>query len=51
MGHTPKMTTWSSDWFPKLYELAVELIKRGKAYVDDLNGDEIADFREKKKDS
>ena len=27
------MTTFSSDYFPKLYELAVELIKRGKAYV------------------
>lgn len=26
--------TYSSDYFQDLYELAVELIKRGRAYVD-----------------
>jgi glutaminyl-tRNA synthetase len=31
----------ASDYFPKIYELAVELIKRGKAYVDSQTADEI----------
>jgi hypothetical protein len=26
--------TYSSDYFPELFDLAVELIKRGRAYVD-----------------
>lgn len=26
--------TYTSDYFPELYELAVELIRRGHAYVD-----------------
>lgn len=26
--------TYSSDYFPQLFDLAVELIKRGRAYVD-----------------
>jgi glutaminyl-tRNA synthetase len=33
LGWTPNPTTFSSDYFQTLYELAVELIKRGKAYV------------------
>ncbi len=32
---------FSSDYFEKLYQWAVQLIKDGKAYVDDQNGDEI----------
>jgi glutaminyl-tRNA synthetase len=31
----------ASDYFPKIYELAVELIKRGKAYVDSQSADAI----------
>ncbi|HEY5569541.1 MAG TPA: glutamine--tRNA ligase/YqeY domain fusion protein [Gammaproteobacteria bacterium] len=31
----------ASDYFPKIYELAVELIKRGKAYVDSQTAEEI----------
>ena len=31
----------ASDYFPRIYELAVELIKRGKAYVDSQTADEI----------
>lgn len=33
LGFEPHLITYSSDNFQHLYELAVELIKRGKAYV------------------
>ena len=33
LGHKPSRVTFSSDYFEELYALAVELIKRGKAYV------------------
>jgi glutaminyl-tRNA synthetase len=33
LGHEPVKVTYSSDYFDTLHELAVELIKRGKAYV------------------
>ncbi|MFH2144958.1 MAG: glutamine--tRNA ligase/YqeY domain fusion protein [Candidatus Omnitrophota bacterium] len=36
---------YASDYFEKLYEYAVELIKRGKAYVDDLTAEEIRVYR------
>lgn len=36
---------YASDYFPKLYEYAEELIKRGLAYVDDLSADEIRAYR------
>ncbi|MBN2484059.1 MAG: glutamine--tRNA ligase/YqeY domain fusion protein [Candidatus Omnitrophica bacterium] len=36
---------YASDYFEKLYAYAVELIKRGKAYVCDLPLDEIRVFR------
>lgn len=36
---------YTSDYFPKLYEYAVELIKMGKAYVDSLNEEEIREYR------
>lgn len=32
---------YASDYFEQMYSWAVELIKKGKAYVCDLNGDEI----------
>ncbi|KAK6134127.1 hypothetical protein DH2020_032127 [Rehmannia glutinosa] len=34
MGWEPFKITYSSDYFQELYELAVELIRRGHAYVD-----------------
>ncbi len=37
--------THASDYFPKLYELALELIRAGKAYVDHLKPDEIREYR------
>jgi len=36
---------YASDYFERMYEYAVELIKRGKAYVDDLSADEIREYR------
>ncbi|WP_419765194.1 MAG: glutamine--tRNA ligase/YqeY domain fusion protein [Arcobacter sp.] len=36
---------YTSDYFHKLYDYAVELIKMGKAYVDSLNEDEIKEYR------
>ncbi|RME82965.1 MAG: glutamine--tRNA ligase/YqeY domain fusion protein [Planctomycetota bacterium] len=46
---------FASDYFDQLYEWAVELIKKGKAYVCDLSQEEISKYRgapmEKGKDS
>ncbi|RXJ81167.1 glutamine--tRNA ligase/YqeY domain fusion protein [Arcobacter sp. F2176] len=36
---------YTSDYFSKLYDYAVELIKMGKAYVDSLNEEEIREYR------
>jgi glutaminyl-tRNA synthetase len=36
---------YASDYFDQLYEWAVQLIKKGKAYVDDLSADEIRQYR------
>lgn len=36
---------YASDYFDRLYELAEELIKRGKAYVCELNADQIREYR------
>jgi glutaminyl-tRNA synthetase len=35
----------ASDYFEQLYEWAVYLIRAGNAYVDDLSGDEIREYR------
>ncbi len=36
---------FASDYFDKMYEGAVKLIKKGKAYVCDLSADEIREYR------
>jgi glutaminyl-tRNA synthetase len=36
---------YASDYFEKLYEFARELIRRGKAYVCDLNDQQIREYR------
>ena len=36
---------YASDYFPQLYEWAVQLIKAGKAYVCDLSADEVRQYR------
>ncbi len=41
-GDNPYFT---SDYFPKIYDYAVTLIKMGKAYVDSLTEEEIREYR------
>jgi len=36
---------YASDYFDKMFEYAVKLIKMGKAYVCDLSADEIREYR------
>ena len=36
---------YASDYFEKLYDYAEQLIKMGKAYVDDLSAEEIREYR------
>lgn len=36
---------FASDYFEQMYEAAVKLIKKGKAYVCDLSADEIKEYR------
>ncbi|UCH92030.1 MAG: glutamine--tRNA ligase/YqeY domain fusion protein [Nitrospirota bacterium] len=36
---------YASDYFESLYEYAVKLIRKGKAYVDSLTAEEIRDYR------
>lgn len=36
---------FASDYFPQMYEAAVKLIKKGKAYVSDLTAEQIREYR------
>lgn len=36
---------FASDYFPQIYDFAVQLIKDGKAYVDDLSPEEMREYR------
>lgn len=36
---------FASDYFDFIYECAIKLIKKGKAYVDELTADEIREYR------
>jgi len=36
---------FASDYFPKMYEAAVKLIKKGKAYVCDLTAEQMREYR------
>jgi len=36
---------YASDYYEYLYELAIKIIKKGKAYVDDLSDVEISEYR------
>lgn len=51
MGWEPFKITYTSDYFQELYELALELIRRGHAYVDHQTPDKIKEYREKKMNS
>jgi glutaminyl-tRNA synthetase len=41
LGFTPANELWASDYFDQMYEWAIELIKKGKAYVDDQAAEQI----------
>ncbi len=43
--HWGQKVLYASDYFPQLYDFAVELIKQGKAYVCELLPDEIREYR------
>jgi glutaminyl-tRNA synthetase len=45
LGFDWERLCYASDYFPQLYAWAIELIKAGKAYVDDLSADEIRRHR------
>ncbi|MBQ3281975.1 MAG: glutamine--tRNA ligase/YqeY domain fusion protein [Eubacterium sp.] len=45
LGFTWAKRCWASDYFDLMYGYAVTLIKKGKAYVDDLSADEIREYR------
>lgn len=51
MGHKPAKITYSSDYFDQLFDLAKELIRRGKAFVCHQTGDEISRDRKEGIDS
>lgn len=36
---------YTSDYFPEIYEYALQLVKMGKAYVDSLSEEEIREYR------
>ena len=36
---------YASDYFEQLYDFALQLIRKGKAYVDDLSADQIREYR------
>ncbi len=40
-----KNVKFTSDYFPKIYDYAIELIKMGKAYVDSLPEEDIREYR------
>lgn len=41
LGFTPHHVTAASDYFPQLYEAALTLVRKGKAYVCHMNQEEI----------
>jgi glutaminyl-tRNA synthetase len=45
LGFTWKNELYASDYFDKLYDYAVTLIKKGLAYVDDLGSEEMANMK------
>ncbi|MFP5235205.1 MAG: glutamine--tRNA ligase/YqeY domain fusion protein [Acidobacteriota bacterium] len=45
LGFEWERLCFASDYFHQLYDWAIQLIKAGKAYVDDLSADEIRQYR------
>ena len=51
LGYKPFKVTASSDYFDELYNLAIELIKKGKAYVCNQSAKDMKEYRDKMMDS
>lgn len=51
MGHKFDAVNYSSDYFDKLYDLAIVLIKKGLAYVCHQTPEEIEECRKSHKES
>lgn len=45
LGFKWDQEVYASDYFQQLYDWAIELIKKGKAYVDNLSAEEIAQLK------
>lgn len=45
LGFDWERLLYASDYFDEMYERAILLIKKGKAYVDELSSDEIREYR------
>jgi glutaminyl-tRNA synthetase len=45
LGFQWEKRLWASDYFDEMYDCALTLIKKGKAYVCDLNADQIREYR------
>ncbi|MBQ9087694.1 MAG: glutamine--tRNA ligase/YqeY domain fusion protein [Lentisphaeria bacterium] len=45
LGFEPAALYYASDYFDKMYECAVELIKRGKAYICTLSNEEWEEYK------
>ncbi len=45
LGYTPNIIVFGSNYFDKTYDLAIGLIKKGLAYVDDLSPEEVSAYR------
>ena len=45
LGYEPKNIFFGSDYFEEQYNRAILLIKKGLAYVDDLNAEQITEYR------
>ena len=45
LGFEPAAVLYASDYFDRMYDCAVELIKRGKAYICTLSNDEWEEYK------
>jgi glutaminyl-tRNA synthetase len=45
LGFSPTAVLFSADYFPRMYELAEKLIRDGRAYVCDLDEEQIRQYR------
>src|SRR5437016_7009540 len=45
LGFEPSQELWASDYFDTMYEYAVDLIKKGKAYVDEQTAAQVRQTR------